>query len=60
MTLTYNDIDGVRQAFELAGTKIAAVIVEPVAGNMNCNPPVPGFRRPARALRRAWQRADLR
>ncbi len=43
MTLTYNDLDSVRAAFELAGSEIAAIIVEPVAGNMNCIPPVPGF-----------------
>jgi len=43
MTLTYNDLDSVQEAFALAGEEIAAVIVEPVAGNMNCIPPVPGF-----------------
>ena len=43
MTLTYNDLDSVRAAFEVAGSEIAAIIVEPVAGNMNCIPPVPGF-----------------
>ena len=43
ITLTYNDSDGVRKAFEELGDQVAAVIVEPVAGNMNCIPPVPGF-----------------
>jgi glutamate-1-semialdehyde 2,1-aminomutase len=43
ITLTYNDIDNVRQAFAEAGNEIACIIVEPVAGNMNCIPPVPGF-----------------
>jgi glutamate-1-semialdehyde 2,1-aminomutase len=43
VTLTYNDIDGVRKAFEEIGDQVAAIIVEPVAGNMNCIPPVPGF-----------------
>ncbi len=43
MTLTFNDLDSVRAAFKLAGSEIAAIIVEPVAGNMNCIPPVPGF-----------------
>ncbi len=43
LTLTYNDIDSVRQAFAAHGTRIACVIVEPVAGNMNCIPPAPGF-----------------
>ena len=43
MTLTYNDSDGLRQAFAEHGQSIACVIVEPVAGNMNCIPPAPGF-----------------
>ncbi|GAB3281819.1 glutamate-1-semialdehyde 2,1-aminomutase [Parahaliea aestuarii] len=43
MTLTYNDIDGLRQAFDEYGDSVACVIVEPVAGNMNCIPPLPGF-----------------
>jgi glutamate-1-semialdehyde 2,1-aminomutase len=43
LTLTYNDSDGVRRAFAEYGEQIACVIVEPVAGNMNCIPPVPGF-----------------
>ena len=43
LTLTYNDADGVRAAFAQYGEQIACVIVEPVAGNMNCIPPVAGF-----------------
>jgi glutamate-1-semialdehyde 2,1-aminomutase len=43
LTLDYNDPDQVGAAFEQYGEDIAAVIVEPVAGNMNCVPPVPGF-----------------
>ncbi len=43
MTLTYNDPEGVRKAFAEHGESIACVIVEPVAGNMNCIPPAPGF-----------------
>ena len=43
MTLTYNDPEGVRAAFDKHGENIACVIVEPVAGNMNCIPPTPGF-----------------
>ncbi|MCP4842194.1 MAG: aminotransferase class III-fold pyridoxal phosphate-dependent enzyme, partial [Halieaceae bacterium] len=43
MTLTYNDIEGVRQAFAEHSDQIACVIVEPVTGNMNCIPPAPGF-----------------
>lgn len=43
LTLSYNDIDGVRDTFARLGDQIAAIIVEPVAGNMNCIPPIPGF-----------------
>ncbi len=43
ITLNYNDIEQVKQTFDKIGSEIAAVIVEPVAGNMNCIPPVPGF-----------------
>ncbi|MFQ5643194.1 MAG: glutamate-1-semialdehyde 2,1-aminomutase [Thiogranum sp.] len=43
VTLEYNNADQVRSAFAEMGDQIAAVIVEPVAGNMNCVPPVPGF-----------------
>ncbi|MCP5147136.1 MAG: glutamate-1-semialdehyde 2,1-aminomutase [Pseudomonadales bacterium] len=43
LTLTYNDPEGVRAAFAEFGDRIACVIVEPVAGNMNCIPPAPGF-----------------
>jgi glutamate-1-semialdehyde 2,1-aminomutase len=39
----YNDIEGLRALFEREGSRIAAVIVEPVAGNMGCVPPVRGF-----------------
>lgn len=43
ITLTYNDIDSVKQTFAEIGDQIACIIVEPVAGNMNCIPPVAGF-----------------
>jgi len=43
LTLSYNDADAVSALFNEIGDQIAAVIVEPVAGNMNCVPPVPGF-----------------
>ncbi len=43
LALPYNDADAVEQCFAEHGGDIAAVIVEPVAGNMNCVPPVPGF-----------------
>jgi glutamate-1-semialdehyde 2,1-aminomutase len=39
----YNDLDAVRAVFSRHAGQIAAVIVEPVAGNMGCVPPVPGF-----------------
>lgn len=38
IVLRYNDLEGVRQVFEQTGSEIAAVIVEPVAGNMGCVP----------------------
>ena len=43
ITLDYNDIASVDQAFDKLGEQIAAVIVEPIAGNMNMVPPVEGF-----------------
>jgi glutamate-1-semialdehyde 2,1-aminomutase len=49
LTLTYNDSDALRAAFATHGKAIACVIVEPVAGNMNCVPPVPGFLETLRA-----------
>lgn len=49
-TLTYNDAAGVAQAFETIGHEVATVIVEPVAGNMNCIPPEPGFLETLREL----------
>ncbi|MEF8792357.1 glutamate-1-semialdehyde 2,1-aminomutase [Thiohalorhabdus sp.] len=42
-TLDYNDSEGVRALFEDVGREVAAVIVEPVAGNMGCIPPDPEF-----------------
>jgi glutamate-1-semialdehyde 2,1-aminomutase len=43
ITLNYNDIEQVRETFTKIGDQIACIIVEPVAGNMNCIPPQPGF-----------------
>jgi glutamate-1-semialdehyde 2,1-aminomutase len=43
VTLNYNDAAQVRDVFKQIGDQIACVIVEPVAGNMNCVPPAPGF-----------------
>jgi len=43
ITVPYNDLEAVKVAFEKFGEEIAAVIVEPVAGNMGVVPPLPGF-----------------
>jgi glutamate-1-semialdehyde 2,1-aminomutase len=43
LTLNYNDAEQVRETFRTIGDQIACIIVEPVAGNMNCIPPLPGF-----------------
>ncbi len=53
LTLEYNNIEQVHEAFERWGAEIACVIVEPVAGNMNCVPPVEGFLQGLRALAEA-------
>jgi glutamate-1-semialdehyde 2,1-aminomutase len=46
----YNDLDSVRNLFEANKNQIAALIVEPVAGNMGCVPPLPGFLEGLRTL----------
>ncbi|SMN12604.1 Glutamate-1-semialdehyde aminotransferase [Bathymodiolus heckerae thiotrophic gill symbiont] len=43
LTLEYNNLAQVREVFAEKGSEIACIIVEPVAGNMNCIPPVDGF-----------------
>ncbi|MBF2456044.1 glutamate-1-semialdehyde 2,1-aminomutase [Listeria welshimeri] len=43
ITVPYNDVEGAKLAFEKYGKEIAAVIVEPVAGNMGVVPPIEGF-----------------
>ncbi len=43
ITLSYNDLEQVKETFGHVGGQVACVIVEPVAGNMNCIPPQPGF-----------------
>lgn len=43
LTLPFNDIDAVEKTLSEVGEEVACIIVEPVAGNMNCVPPVPGF-----------------
>ncbi|MGL9772887.1 MAG: glutamate-1-semialdehyde 2,1-aminomutase [Sodalis sp. (in: enterobacteria)] len=50
LTCSYNDLQSVREAFTLYPRGIACVIVEPVAGNMNCVPPLPEFLPGLRAL----------
>lgn len=50
ITCTYNDLDSVKQAFEQYPAEIACLIVEPVAGNMNCVPPKEGFLQGLREL----------
>ena len=50
LTCTYNDLASVRAAFEQYPQEIACIIVEPVAGNMNCVPPLPEFLPGLRAL----------
>ncbi|TFH75892.1 glutamate-1-semialdehyde-2,1-aminomutase [Gammaproteobacteria bacterium LSUCC0112] len=48
--LPYNDIDAMKSLFAKEGDSIACIIVEPVAGNMNLVPPVPGFLETMREL----------
>ncbi|HEX4527711.1 MAG TPA: glutamate-1-semialdehyde 2,1-aminomutase [Gaiellaceae bacterium] len=46
----YNDVDGVAAAVERFGEGLAAIIVEPIAGNMGCVPPLAGFLEALRLL----------
>ncbi len=46
----YNDIENVKALFEANKNEIAAIIIEPVAGNMGCVPPIPGFLQSLRQL----------
>jgi len=50
VTVPFNDLDAVRAVFDARGDQVAAVIVEPVAGNMGVVPPAPGFLEGLRAL----------
>lgn len=50
LTLEYNNLEQVQQVFAELGEQIACIIVEPVAGNMNCIPPVAGFLQGLRAV----------
>lgn len=48
--LPYNNIEALQSLFAADGDELACVIIEPVAGNMNCVPPVPGFLEALREL----------
>lgn len=50
LTLTFNDLESVTDMLAKVGNQVACVIVEPVAGNMNCIPPLPGFLEGLRTL----------
>jgi glutamate-1-semialdehyde 2,1-aminomutase len=50
MALPFNDLDVLEGAFRTYTDRIAAVIVEPVAGNMGCVPPLPGYLEALRAI----------
>lgn len=50
LTLAYNDLGEVEETLAKVGDQIACIIVEPVAGNMNCVPPAPGFLEGLRSL----------
>jgi len=50
LTATYNDLESVKALFEQYPEAISCIIVEPVAGNMNCIPPVDGFLQGLRAI----------
>src|SRR5579885_3253114 len=50
LTLTYNDLDAAERLFEEHGDDIAGLIIEPVAGNMNCIPPKEGYLKALREL----------
>lgn len=55
LTLPYNDLEAIDETFRELGEQIACVIVEPVAGNMNCIPPQPGFLEKLRSVCTAHQ-----
>ena len=54
VTLNFNDVDQVQRVLRQIGAQVACVIVEPVAGNMNCIPPAPDF---LQTLRRECDRS---
>jgi glutamate-1-semialdehyde 2,1-aminomutase len=50
LTVPFNDLEAVGEVMEARGREVAAIIVEPVAGNMGVVPPLPGFLRALRSL----------
>ncbi|WP_065187504.1 glutamate-1-semialdehyde 2,1-aminomutase [Shewanella woodyi] len=50
LTATYNELESVKTLFEQYPEEISCIILEPVAGNMNCIPPVEGFLEGLRAI----------
>lgn len=50
LTAGYNDLESVARIMREVGDQVATIILEPVAGNMNCVPPVPGFLEGLRSL----------
>jgi glutamate-1-semialdehyde 2,1-aminomutase len=54
IALPYNSAEAVEEAFRAHGDRIAAVIVEPVVGNMGCVPPLPGYLEALRAITERW------
>lgn len=54
LTVPYNDIDALRDLFVAHGEQIAAVIIEPVVGNMGCILPKPGYLQAVRDMTRAY------
>ena len=50
LVIPFNDLEAAKRVFEAHGDRIAAVILEPIAGNMGCIPPVPGYLQGLRSL----------
>lgn len=53
LLLPFNDLEAAQQLFAHSGSEIAALIVEPIAGNMGCVPPRPGYLEGLRELTKA-------
>ena len=54
LTVPYNDVESLKVAFEKFGDDIAAVILEPIAGNMGCVKPLPGYLEAVRAITKEY------